>query len=55
MLILGKYKREHDERLLAVLVRLLEYRITLNRGKCIFGKFLWAVRVWKRDQTNDQR
>ena len=37
MLIHGKDRKEHDERLLAVLVRLLEYGITLNRGKCIFG------------------
>ena len=33
MLIHGNDRKEHDERLLAVLVRLLEYMITLNRGK----------------------
>ena len=37
MLIHGKDRKEHDEQLLAVLVRLLEHRIMLNRGKCIFG------------------
>ena len=37
MLIHARTKEEHDERLLAVLVRLLESGITLSRGKCIFG------------------
>ena len=30
-------KEGHDQRLLAVLVRLLEAGITLSRGKCVFG------------------
>ena len=37
MLIHAKAKEEHDQRLLAVLVRLLEAGITLSRGKCVFG------------------
>ena len=37
MLIHAKTKEEHEERLLAVLVRLLESGITLSRGKCVFG------------------
>ena len=37
MLIHAKTKEEHDKRLLAVLVRLLEAGITLSRGKCVFG------------------
>ena len=37
MLIHAKTKEEHDQRLLAVLVRLLEAGITLSRGKCVFG------------------
>ena len=37
MLIHAKTKEGHDQRLLAVLVRLLEAGITLSRGKCVFG------------------
>jgi len=36
MLEHGKDKEEHNERLLDVLVRLLDAGITLNRGKCVF-------------------
>lgn len=37
LLVWGKDQAEHDERLAAVLDRLKEYRVLLNKDKCIFG------------------
>ena len=47
MLVHGKDQRQHDERLEAVLKRLLEAGVTLNLDKCVFStkqvKFLRHV------------
>ena len=37
IIMYGRCKEEHDERLKAVLVRLLESGLTLNRKKCQFN------------------
>ena len=36
ILVTGKDTKEHDERLLAVLQRIRDARVTLNREKCVF-------------------
>lgn len=38
ILVHGKTKEEHDENLQAVLSRLAEHNVNLNKEKCVFGK-----------------
>lgn len=37
IIVYGKTKKEHDERLNIVLKRLKEFNVTLNHNKCVFG------------------
>ena len=59
VLVYGKDQQEHDERLMAVLQRLREVHLTLNKKKCIFSqsriKFLGQILTGSGVQSDPEK